>query len=175
MCWLLLNPSAPTLKPQACLHAACAWHFGPCVPPTSTYCLVCIQVRGTRESELHAAALEHIRTSSDHPLCGRIIGADGNAAAVRSRCSCIRPVTHEMQKQILSDKVLFETKFCQETPARNDPLGLGRCSQCIKRGCTDVPQSEFTIGSGLHLSLICQLVVVVQSCVCVASPAAAHC
>lgn len=72
---------------------------------------------------------EHLKTSTAHPLCGRLIMVDGHAKVVRSHCSC--PILAGGTSMGLTADL---SRYCRRTPER----GRALCKVCLYDGAVFV-------------------------------------
>lgn len=130
--------------------------FGPCFPTQISCCILSImihffvaQVHGFNFQVQRAYMFRHLATSTAHDMCGMLLVVDGNAKAVRSRCSCRVPYARDAHDGCKSDTAEFFGKFCPKTPMRGDKQR--RCHTCVGLGNVEVFDAVST-SSGLRAS-----------------------
>ncbi len=88
-----------------------------------------MQVSDVLRDHLRDLSHEHFYNSTAHALCGRLTVVDGHSKVMRSRCSHILDDKPELQDVLASPEAKSLSRYCPNTPARND--ARGRCQQCI--------------------------------------------
>jgi len=111
-----------------------------------------------------ARYFHHCKHSVTSKWCGKFEQMDGNQKVKRSRCSAVLDLPVAYGEPLTSGEHLYYSKFCPETPVRDDPDGYCKvglsCCCCVLHGLLSYHpvlcvSSSMSVLANMHSGHVC--------------------